>query len=66
MVEQDVEGSLEIVATQMDSYDSAGNVTGICQDFFEFRMVSIYYMKRSTEWYLHDAYSYVRIRCLYI
>ena len=49
MIEQDIEGSLEIAATQMDSYNSAGSVTGICQDFFELRMVSIYHMKTSTE-----------------
>ena len=39
-VEQDLEGSLEITSTQMGSTETQRVVDGICQDFFEFRMVS--------------------------
>jgi len=36
-IEQDVEGSLDIVTGQEDSQEV---VSGLCQDFFEFRMVN--------------------------
>ena len=38
-LDQDLEGSLDIVDTQMGTTQSV--VNGTCQDFFEFRMVSI-------------------------
>ena len=40
-VQQDLEGSLEIVTTEMGNIEATNVVNGICQDFFEFRMVSI-------------------------
>ena len=39
-LEQDLEGSLEIDTSQTDTTETMSVVDGICQDFFEFRMVS--------------------------
>jgi len=36
-IQQDLEGSLDIVPMQVDSQEV---VSGLCQDFFEFRMVN--------------------------
>ena len=38
--EQDVEGSLEIVTTQIGGIESRSVINGSCPDFFEFRMVN--------------------------
>ena len=38
-IEQDVEGVLEIVSTQIDTTETTGVDNGLCQDFFELRMV---------------------------
>ena len=38
-IEQDVEGLLEIVTTQMDTTETTSVNNGLCQDFFELRMV---------------------------
>ena len=42
-VAQDLEGSLEIVTTQMGNIETTSVDSGLCQDFFEFRMVSSHY-----------------------
>ena len=39
-IEQDLEGLLEIVTTQMDTIETTDVGNGLCQDFFELRMVS--------------------------
>ena len=51
---QDLEGSLEVVTTQMGNIETTSVDSGLCQDFFEFRMVSSHY---------HRLY---RLRTVYI
>ena len=58
-IEQDLEGSLEIVTTQMDTTVTTNVDNGLCQDFFELRMVRRYCINiPNSTTCLHCIYAY--------